>query len=76
LKVISKDQCIKHAKFGIGVVKSSNESRTVIDFYEDGPRTFVTRMFEAELLADAPPRPGKAKASARKKKKATGASGK
>jgi len=72
---MNKDQCIKHAKFGVGVVKSSNESRTVVDFYEDGPRTFVTRMLDAEMLSEAPPRPGKAKAAARKKKK-TGASGK
>ena len=70
MKVVPKDQCIEHAKFGVGVVKSSNESRTVVDFYEGGPRTFVTRLLEGELLAEAPPRPGKAKAATRKKKKA------
>jgi hypothetical protein len=61
VKVQAKDQCLRHAQYGIGIVKSSDSSKTVIDFYEHGTKTFVTGMLEAELVSEAPPRPKKPK---------------
>jgi hypothetical protein len=58
-------QCLQHARFGLGIATGSDDSRTVIDFYEHGVKTFVTSMLEVELVAEAPPRPtppGKARA--------------
>jgi hypothetical protein len=67
MKVLPAGQCVKHALFGIGVATGSNEERTTIDFYEHGRKIFVTHMLEAELVAEAPPRPGGSKARPRKK---------
>lgn len=58
-------QALQHARFGVGIATGSDDSRTVIDFYEHGVKTFVTSMLEVELVDHAPPRPtppGKAKA--------------
>ena len=54
---LATGQCLQHARFGIGVATRSDDSRTVIDFYEHGVKTFVTDMLEVELLKVAPPRP-------------------
>lgn len=56
-KTLSTGQCLQHARFGIGIATQSNESRTTIDFYEHGTKTFITEMLEVELLREAPPRP-------------------
>ena len=64
---LSTGQCLQHARFGIGIATKSNESRTTIDFYEHGTKTFVTDMLEVELLKDAPPRPKAEKAKAPRK---------
>jgi len=66
VKVLPKDQALAHAQFGVGIVKSSDDDRTVIDFYEHGPKKFVTSMLQAQLLAEAPPKPGKSKSKAKK----------
>lgn len=50
-------QALQHAKFGVGIATSSDASRTVIDFYDHGVKTFVTDMLECELIAHAPARP-------------------
>jgi len=76
LKALPKDQALSHAQFGIGIVKSSDDDRTVIDFYEHGQKKFVTSMLQAQLLAEAPPKPGKSKSKSKaktttRKKKAT-----
>lgn len=67
MNVLREGQCVKHALFGIGVATGSNEERTTIDFYEHGRKLFVTHLLEAELVAEAPPRPGGAKARPRRK---------
>ena len=68
MKVLREGQCLRHAEFGIGVTVTSNEERTTIDFYEHGKKIFVTHMLQAELVAEAPPRPKKTAAGRRKKK--------
>lgn len=62
LKVLRVGQCVEHARYGVGVATESNEERTTIDFYEHGPKKFVTEMLEAQILAEAPPRPRKPRA--------------
>jgi hypothetical protein len=57
VKVLKQGQCVRHERFGFGIAAGSNEERTTIDFYEHGSKTFVTQMLEAELVAEAPPRP-------------------
>ena len=54
---LATGQCLQHARFGIGVATHSDDSRTVIDFYDHGVKTFLTGMLEVELVKDAPPRP-------------------
>lgn len=73
MKVMREGQCLRHTLYGIGIATNSNEERTTIDFYEHGRKTFVTHLLEAELVADAPPRPGKSRgAEARATKKSGG----
>ena len=52
---LTTGQCLQHARFGIGIATRSDDSRTVIDFYEHGVKTFVTDMLEVELLKGTPP---------------------
>jgi hypothetical protein len=54
---LTAGQCLQHARFGIGVASHSDKSRTTIDFYDHGVRTFVTSMLEVELMTEAPHRP-------------------
>lgn len=67
MRVLPTGQCLRHATYGIGVTKSSDEAKTIIDFYEHGQKIFVTGLLSAELLEEAPPRP--AKKGVRRKKK-------
>ena len=64
MKVLRVGQCVEHARYGVGVATESNEERTTIDFYEHGPKKFVTELLEAQILAEAPPRPRKPRATA------------
>lgn len=63
MKVMQVGQCVRHADYGVGIATRSDESRTTIDFYEHGVKTFVTDIWAAELVKDAPPRPGRPKAA-------------
>jgi hypothetical protein len=62
VKVLRIGQCVEHARYGVGIATESNDERTTIDFYEHGPKKFVTEMLEAQVLAEAPPRPRKPRA--------------
>lgn len=62
MKVLRVGQCVEHSRYGVGIATDSNEERTTIDFYEHGPKKFVTGMLEAQILAEAPPRPRKPRA--------------
>jgi len=63
VKVLRIGQCVEHARYGVGIATESNDDRTTIDFYEHGPKKFVTGMLEAQVLAEAPPRPRKPRAA-------------
>lgn len=63
MKVLRVGQCVEHARYGVGVATDSNEERTTIDFYEHGPKKFVTELLDAQILAEAPPRPRKPRAT-------------
>ena len=69
MKVLREGQCVNHPSFGIGIATESNKRRTTVDFYDHGVKKFVTDMFQAQLVAKAPPRPRKTRA----KKKAVAA---
>ena len=49
--VLEGGQRVSHAVFGLGVMSSPSGGRTVISFDEHGPRTFVTRLLEVDLLS-------------------------
>lgn len=66
MKVLKDGQGVRHTLFGVGVTTRSSEARTTIDFYEHGSKTFVTELLQVELLDEAPPRPGRARAKVRK----------
>jgi hypothetical protein len=51
LPVLEGGQRVSHAIFGLGVMSSPSGGRTVISFDQDGPRTFVTRLLEVDLLS-------------------------
>jgi len=63
VKVLRVGQCVEHGRYGVGIATESNEERTTIDFYEHGPKKFVTELLEAQVLAEAPPRPRKPRAA-------------
>jgi hypothetical protein len=73
VKVLRAGQCLKHEQYGIGIVDQSNEDRTTIEFYEHGPKKFVTRLLQAELVAEAPPKPGKSRSGSSRSKKSASA---
>ena len=70
MKVVQVGQCVRHAAYGVGIATRSDENRTTIDFYEHGVKTFVTDIWAAELIKDAPPRPGRSGARASRAKAA------
>jgi len=70
VQVMQEGQTIKHEIFGLGVVTASDQERTAIDFDEHGPKLFVTSIFEAELIGEAPATPPKTK---RRRKASTAA---
>ena len=69
MKVLRVGQCVEHARYGVGVATDSNEERTTIDFYEHGPKKFVTELLDAQILAEA--RATTAATAAARAKKAT-----
>ena len=70
MQVMQEGQTIKHAIFGMGIVTASDQERTAIDFDDHGPKLFVTSIFSAELVGEAPATPPKAK---RRRKASTAA---
>ena len=67
-KLLREGQPLQHARFGVGIATHSTETRTTIDFYEHGVKTFVTSMLEVELLSEAPARAGGTRKAPRAKK--------
>jgi hypothetical protein len=54
LQVLEEGQTIRHEQYGIGIVTESNPERTTIDFDNHGVKKFVTSIWTAEIIGDAP----------------------
>jgi hypothetical protein len=61
VQAMQEGQTIKHEVYGLGVVTSSDQERTAVDFDDHGPKLFVTSMMTAELIGEAPTTPPKTK---------------
>jgi hypothetical protein len=54
VQVLSEGQTIRHDQYGVGTVTESNGDRTTIDFDNHGVKKFVTSIWSAELIGEAP----------------------
>jgi hypothetical protein len=54
VQVLEEGQTIRHEQYGIGIVTESNTDRTTIDFDNHGVKKFVTSIWTAEVIGDAP----------------------
>jgi hypothetical protein len=70
VQVMQEGQTIKHGVYGLGIVTASDPERTAIDFDDHGPKLFVTSIFSAEIIGEAPATPPKTK---RRRKASTAA---
>jgi hypothetical protein len=61
VQVMQEGQTIKHGVYGLGIVTASDPERTAIDFDDHGPKLFVTSIFSAEIIGEAPATPPKTK---------------
>jgi len=61
MQILSEGQVVRHDIYGNGTVTESNSERTMIDFDDHGPKLFVTSIFTAELIGEAPATPPKTK---------------
>ena len=61
MQVMQEGQTIKHGIYGLGIVTASDPERTAIDFDDHGPKLFVTSIFSAEIIGEAPATPPKTK---------------
>ena len=68
MQVLIEGQAIKHELYGMGVVMESNSERTTIDFEDYGSKKFVTSIWVAELIGEAPEHPVKPRRGGRRKK--------
>lgn len=55
MQILAEGQNIRHIQYGMGVVTQSNSERTTIDFDEFGTKKFVTSIWSAEMVGEAPP---------------------
>jgi hypothetical protein len=70
VQIMQEGQTIKHDVYGLGIVTSSDQERTSVDFDDHGPKLFVTSIMTAELIGEAPAVPPKTK---RRRKASTAA---
>jgi hypothetical protein len=70
VQVLGEGQAVLHEIYGAGVVTESNSERTTIDFDDHGVKKFVTSIWVAELVGEAPDKPVKPKRGGRRKKAA------
>jgi hypothetical protein len=59
VQVLSEGQQVKHEVYGLGVVMESDTDRTTVEFDDHGMKKFVTTIWTAEVLGQAPPRPAR-----------------
>lgn len=57
MQILSEGQSIRHEQYGMGTVTESNTERTTIDFDDHGVKRFVTSIWSAELIGEAPAQP-------------------
>jgi len=70
VQVLQEGQTIKHEVYGLGVVITSDNERTAVEFDDYGSKLFVTSIMTAELIGEAPAHPVKPK---RRRKSSTAA---
>jgi hypothetical protein len=70
VQAMQEGQTIKHGVYGLGIVTSSDQERTSVDFDDHGLKLFVTSIMTAELIGEAPATPPKTK---RRRKASTAA---
>ena len=70
MQVLQEGQTIKHEVYGLGVVITSDNERTAVEFDDYGSKLFVTSIMTAELIGEAPAHPVKPK---RRRKSSTAA---
>ena len=73
MHVLEEGQAIRHDIYGMGIVTESNSERTVIDFDDHGMKKFVTSIWTAELIGEAPEKPLKKSRRGGRRKKAAAA---
>lgn len=54
MHVLEEGQTVRYEQYGMGTVTESNSDRTTIDFDNYGMKKFVTSIWSAELVGDAP----------------------
>lgn len=54
MQILSEGQTVRHGQYGVGIVTESNVERTTIDFDDHGVKKFVTSLWSAELIGEAP----------------------
>ena len=69
MQILVEGQTIRHGQYGVGIVTESNNDRTTIDFDDHGMKKFVTSIWVAELIGEAPEKPlKKSRRGGRRKK--------
>lgn len=54
MQVLEEGQTVRHEQYGIGTVTESNTERTTIEFDNHGVKKFVTSIWTAEVIGEAP----------------------
>jgi hypothetical protein len=70
VQVLEEGQTVRHEQYGIGTVTESNTERTTIEFDSHGMKKFVTSIWTAEVIGEAPAeRPARRRARRKAAKK-------
>jgi len=70
VQVLAEGQTVRHEQYGIGTVTESNPERTTIEFDNHGMKKFVTSIWTAQVIGEAPAeRPARRRARRKATKK-------
>ncbi|HKN61408.1 MAG TPA: hypothetical protein VJW93_09530 [Candidatus Acidoferrales bacterium] len=70
MQVLAEGQTVRHEQYGIGTVTESNPERTTIEFDNHGMKKFVTSIWTAQVIGEAPAeRPARRRARRKATKK-------
>lgn len=67
MEILIEGQTIRHDIYGLGTITESNSERTTVDFEDHGMKKFVTALWNAELIGEAPEGPRKPRRRSRRK---------